>query len=325
MKKTWWLGLTVFIIAAGIISAASIGYAKSYGYSAGSVKWVFGGGKAQLRNTQEFAAEGIKHIEIAYSSQNVVFYPAEDDEIIIKEYYWESRKEVDSLIEKDGDTLRAKGTEQLVVFMFSFGGEERIEVYLPKSYQGSVDVLTRSGNIKSDTKLELSSLKAEASSGNISFNEVYADEIAAQANSGNIGFHCAAGAVREFSTSSGNIRVDSGAGDTKASANSGNIDIEEIDGGFFGSASSGNIKAGFVRTGGDIAVSAASGNIRLEIPKDSSFSYKGSASSGTIHTDFDNVLTFNKARNKASGEYGQNTEKVIATKTSSGNTSIIFD
>lgn len=325
MKKTWWLGLAVFIIIAGIISVASIDYAKAYGYSAGPLKWVFGGGKAQLRNTQEFEAEDINHIEIAYTSENVVFYPAEDDKITIKEYYMESRDDGKSLIEKDGDTLRAEGRKEIVVFMFTFGGEERIEIYLPETYRGSVDVLATSGNIKSDTKLELSSLRAGTSSGNINFNQVYAEKIAAKATSGNIRFNCVAGTVREFSTTSGNIRVDSGAGNTKTSTTSGNIEIKELDGGFSGSAGSGNIKAQFVHVGGDIAVSTTSGNIKLEIPEDSSFSYKGRATSGMINTDFDHVLAFNKKGNEANGTYGQNTDQMMETRTTSGNTSIIFN
>lgn len=324
MYRTWRIGLLVIIAAVIIIAAASINYVGKKGYDEMSFRWSFGGGKAELRNTQEFDAESIRNLEINLKSENIIFLPSQDEKIMIKEYLRDNNKEEKSRIRQAGDTLCVDGSASITIYMFSFGGEEKTEIYLPESFIGNISVHTGSGSIKSDYRMELSSLEAETGSGSIRFNQVYGDKIKALSGSGNISFVQAEGVIREFSTNSGNINVESGAGDTLASAGSGNIKLKELDGSLLASVSSGNIGAEFIRTGKDIDITSSSGSIRLEIPEDSSFSYNGSSGSGSINTDFDELLNFNRRGNSVTGIYGGNENMTIRTKASSGNTSIKF-
>lgn len=75
---------------------------------------------------------------------------------------------------------------------------------------------------------------------------------------------------------------------------------------------------------GTVKTAVSSGNIRLEFPEESEFDYEGYASSGTIKTDFNEMLSFNEKRNEAKGSYGSTPGMRVRTKASSGNTHIFL-
>lgn len=321
MKKLW-LGLIIFLCGAAVICAASASYAAKYSY--GPLRFNWGVGTVRLRNEKEFTADKIEKIDVSYRSENVIFLKGEKNKIVIKEYL-QNKREDDSKIEVQGDTLYIHKNEGLTihnVFIFGFLlGEERIEIYLPESYGGSIEAATSSGNIKADSAWNFKEFNVLASSGNISCGEIRAQEITAKASSGNISFDRAQG-IRNMSTSSGNIKISGGEGDTYTKASSGNISVEGAAGSFSASASSGNISAEFDFLGENIEAETTSGNIRMAIPSGSSFSYDANATSGAINTDFDQFLSYNKKGNKAHGTYGENAKTTIITSTSSGNASI---
>lgn len=321
MKKMW-IGFVIFLCAAVVIGVASASYARRYNY--GAIRFLGGIGMVELRNTEEFAAEDIDNIEIAYSSENIILYKADADKIIIKEYLHRNRKG-DSRIEKEGNTLHVKKLEGFhEIYLFGFPlGMERVEVYLPESYNKNINIETSSGNIKAESDYDFNECHLLARSGNISCNEVSASELTATASSGNISFHKAEG-TRKIVTSSGNIRLDGGAGDTEVAASSGNIAVKGASGSLKAMARSGNINVEFDQLGTKVEAEASSGNIRLTIPEGSAFSYEANASSGLINTDFDESLSYNKKGNRASGTHGNNVQTAIETTTSSGNTSVKF-
>ena len=82
------------------------------------------------------------------------------------------------------------------------------------------------------------------------------------------------------------------------------------------------MKVEFVRAEEDINIETSSGNIRLNLLKNSAFKYEGKSSSGIIRTDFDDKLTFNDKRNAAKGSYGEDSNICIRTTASSGSTRI---
>lgn len=280
-----WIAVLIFACAVIVIGAASVGYAKNNNH--GFFGFSFGGGSAALQNTREFEAEGIENLEITYSSQNITFYQGEEDKIVIKEYLRESSKRVETKMQREGDTLYIKRDSLQNGFIFSFGfGCESIEVYLPKSFDGSVSGIVSSGNIETKEEWNWKAFYAIASSGNITCRNIHAEEMNVMASSGNI----------ELGGAEGNAYLQT---------------------------SSGNISAEFARVCGTISAAASSGNVKLELPKDSTFTFEGSASSGNINTDFDEMLSYNKKGNQACGTYGDNPEKAcVKTSTSSGNSRV---
>ena len=312
MEKIW-IGFIIFLCGAAMICAASVNYAYEHNYD--SFRFIWGFRMVSLKNTKEFPAEEIENINIAYSSQNIIFLKEKADKIVIKEYLRSDSKDT-SRIEMEENTLyvqRDVGINE--VFLF---GTERIEIYLPESYRGNIKVAVSSGNITADSVWSFNEFDALAKSGNITCDEIEAQKITAAASSGNITFGKAQG-IRYLMTSSGNIRVSAGVGDTYAEAISGNIDVEGASGNFKASTHSGNIKAEFNSLGKTVEAETNSGNIHMYIPKDSAFSYEASAGSGLIVTNFKENLSYNEKRNKASGTYGENIKTAITTSTTSGN------
>lgn len=309
-------GFAVFAGAALAICFGAAQYAKGYYYEGGNMD--IGFGQTKLSNTQEFLADDIKNIYIEYKSQNIYFYKGEGDKIVIKEYLGNGKR--GDMVAK-GDTLSVMGAEGTIsIFSFHFA-EEKVEIFLPEDYHGCIKVSSSSGNIKTRDALELSVFAAGSKSGNISCAEVTAEEIVASASSGSVVFQKAQG-NRRIMTSSGSINVKGGEGNTAVSSKSGNITIMDAAGKLDASASSGSVKVEFVRAEEDINIETSSGNIRLNLLKDSAFKYEGKSSSGIIRTDFDDKLTFNDKRNAAKGSYGEDSNICIRTTASSGSTRI---
>lgn len=318
MKKVW-IGMFVFICAALGICLASAYYARVHNYSSFNIAF---GGMIKLQNTQEFDVEDINDINIKYHSEDIIFMQGQSNKIVIEEYFGTQRKNNKTQMDVIEGTLRIHSNPAITLYIMSFQSE-KIKIYLPKDFAESITVEASSGNIKTEMKLVLNEFKAKTSSGNIKCDEIDASLIQAEASSGNITIEKAQG-KREIATSSGYITIKDGKGDTKAVASSGNIKIYNASGEMIASTSSGNVTVDFVEIKGTIEAKASSGNVKLEIPKDSEFSYAGKVSSGNLKTDFDHVLSYNKKGNEAQGTYGNSTDNFIKTETKSGNTKIRF-
>jgi DUF4097 and DUF4098 domain-containing protein YvlB len=324
-------------IAVGLICLLTISISRgSEGFSHGFSK---GFSKTNLVNTQNISLDEINSINILYQSDDVIFYPSDSEELVLKEYmnYTPDDNEL-SIINKSGSELTIKNGRQKIRFTAFrlFSNSTRVEIYLPDSYHNKLNVETSSGNINSDLSLNLSELAASSSSGNIKMNEVYSDRISASASSGNINFQVAEG-NRQFSTTSGNIKVLDGTGDSnfaassgnitiekasgyiEAEASSGNIDIIDSIGGGDISTTSGNIKFGLTSLTNDVELTASSGDVRVILPNDASFDFTAETSSGDIRTFFDDVLSYNKKGNEASGTVGSSPNIDVTIETSSGN------
>lgn len=317
MKKV--IGMFIFICAVAVIALASVYYARVQ--NTGSIHFALGG-VVKLQNTKEFDVSNITGLNMEYSSENIIFTQGQSDKIVIEEYFSTSRKNNPTNMEVIEGTLYVKGNLIVTLNLFSFESEKVI-VYLPKTFEGNIEAETGSGNIKTETGLIMKEFKAATGSGNIKCESIEASLIYAKAGSGNITLEKAQG-KREAATGSGTIRIKDGEGDTKASAFSGSIKINNASGGMTASTGSGNITVDFVEVKDTVAAKAGSGSVKLEIPKDSKFSFEGSVSSGSIRTDFDDILSYNKNGKKAKGIYGENSEILIKTETKSGNTKITF-
>lgn len=317
------IGMLIILCMAAGICMLSASYAKAHNY--GRVSFVFGGGRVKLYNTKEFGTEGIEKIKLDYKSQNIVFNKGEEGKIVINEYLSERRKNAEAVMEVTNGTLYINGADKgTVVNILSFGMQnERIEVYLPEAYTGEVEARTSSGNIKAEDTFAFQEFGAAANSGNISCGRITADIIKANTSSGNIKFDIAQGS-RIMVAGSGNIRINAGEGDTRVTTGSGSIEVDNAVGELEATASSGNIRAGFMEIDGGVSVQTTSGNIKLEIPEESAFSFAASATSGSINTDFDAALEYNDKRNRASGVYGNGPAAAIRTGASSGNIAVRF-
>lgn len=197
---------------------------------------------------------------------------------------------------------------------------------------------------------------AQASSGDIFFQEITGDaeistssgEIKVEridggaecsASSGDVRIGCAEGDV-SISTSSGEIAVLGGSGTRTISASSGSITLADVNGRFdlettsgeislengngYGEAeaSSGDIDVRLSRLEGSLDINTTSGEVRIYIPQDASFSFAFSSASGECTTFFDDSLSYNRRGTSAKGDYGSSPDFDISIATSSGDATV---
>lgn len=329
------------VIALGLI-LLMVAVIRSGGISFSSRS--FGGG-ADLVKTTNLSMDGISSLSLEYSSDDIIFCQSDTGELILKEYMNITPKEEElTQIRQGSSEIRLTGGKrhwQNWGFNHYYG---YVEVYLPEGYQGSLSPSTSSGNIETDLVLNVSELNASCTSGDLEFNEVYAEDIHAAASSGNITFTKAEG-TRSFATSSGNIEVTGGNGDTDASSTSGNITIENGIGSLSASASSGNITveamdgkkdiettSGEIRLsdcGGFTAATASSGNIEItELAGAGDFE----STSGNIEVSFTDELAQSKDDIRANASSGEISLQLpgslsfyFTARTSSGDIDTFFD
>ena len=87
---------------------------------------------------------------------------------------------------------------------------------------------------------------------------------------------------------------------------------------------SGNVKVEAVEVTGDMRLRAASGNVRLLLPRELSFSVKMQTTSGVIRTSFEEALSYNKKGNQAEGKVGEAPSCLIEALTGSGNVHVDY-
>lgn len=328
------------VVCFAVLFVAALGIMFYIIYN-GGMSYANLGGKMNLENTLTFDMSKVEEVAIKYSSEDVVFYIGDTQELVLKEYmsYKPKERDFSTGYVEDGKVVIEGKKNHFSLFHFGTKSSQE-EIYLPKSYAGSVTVSTASGNIKSDEVLNLSLFFADTASGDIRMNEIYASSIHAGTASGNINMNLAEGS-RDLSTASGNITVLGGAGDTEADTASGNIKLENAQGilelgcasgdikvmgaaggGEFETAS-GNVSLQFDEITASIDAQSTSGNVKLQMPQNTAFTLEAATTSGNINTFFDDQLQYNKKGNKASGALNGASDLVISLETTSGNIKVL--
>ncbi len=318
-NKGMWIAAVVMIPLIVIICMFSINKAKEYV----GVDFIIAG-KAELRNTIEIPLSQINELDVSYTSKNIKVYSGDSDKIVIKEYLLSSKEDAKAeCVIKDG---KAQVTGKKMSTIIIFGGiGEKIEVYLPKEGLKNISIETKSGNITAEDAFTLvaDQVDVQAVSGNIKWQDTQAKEINVSTVSGNI--HCnniIAGEIA-LSATSGNIDVEKVEGVMEIATSSGGIDALGVKGYGDFSANSGSIKVETDEVTGNVNVQTSSGNVKLLLPKDLSFSFEAETGSGNIHTDFDDKLSYNKKGNHATGVVGEAAEIQVSAKANSGSVKVL--
>ena len=256
-----------------------------------------------LVNTQNVSLDGIDDLILNYTWDDVVFLTSETEELTLKEYMNFSPGTDDlTQITTTGSRLKLERQRMNINNWFvGINRYSRVEIYLPSGYGGELAVSTSSGNIESDITFNIKNFKAASTSGDIRLNEINAETVSSSTSSGNITIDKAAG-KRSFSSTSGDIQILDGAGDTSAASSSGNITLKNSSGSLKASASSGDIK--IENSLGEKDIQTTSGQI---IVNDSAGYTEASASSGDIRfTGFDGAGDFDTTSGSINIEYTQN-------------------
>lgn len=339
-KKGVMIALAVMLVLVGVISAMSVKVAAG---RTGESKIVFAfGGNVELRNTMEIPLSEVSELDVAYGSQTIKVYPTEGDTIVIKEYLSDAHKDGLATVNYEnvsgGKRAVVKGKQENVITIIGVQGvNERIEIYLPKTGLDSLHLQVGSGSIATQDAFawETRDLQVSAGSGSIKWRDTKADIARFSAGSGSIRLtgitadlqvSTSSGSIKmedikgdmTLAAGSGSVRVSDAEGVVNVASGSGSITIEELAGGGSFAAGSGSIRVTMAQVTKDIGIGAGSGSVYLTVPKDLSFAFEGKTGSGGIYTYFEEVLSYNKNGNEASGVVGENPSCKISVETKSG-------
>jgi DUF4097 and DUF4098 domain-containing protein YvlB len=297
----------------------------------------FCGGNLELVNTKEINLDGIIDVKILYSSERVSVSIGTTDTLIIKEYMSKNDSRYFAKITNSGNTVTIENGRWPIRPFNTFN--RSLEVYLPPSYRNTMSIKTSSGKIEA-SDLFCSILAIESSSGNISVDTIVADTINIKASSGRIDIGTVTGdvSIRTSSgnidigvvtgdisteTSSGRININQANGKVSAETSSGNMEFSLVNGSVNAKTSSGNIRCTIGEGTRDISLNTASGNVRLNLPRDLNFSFSSRTSSGSLSSPFSDRLSIplndkNLTQGVISNNNGSEDSATVNIRTSSG-------
>ena len=204
-----------------------------------------------------------------------------------------------------------------------------------------VSLKTTSGSINASDAINSKDAKFESSSGSIRLNEVAAEKIDTDTTSGSIHldetitadtaeFESSSGSINlgeadtdkiTAETTSGSIRINKVSGIQNFSSSSGSINVDDAQKGGSYKSTSGSVRVNFSDVSDDITCEASSGSVRIDVPNEKSFNFKGRTSSGSIHTFFENFTSSNDKKERTAN-VGENPEIDINITTTSGSISV---
>lgn len=330
----------VCLIAAVVLTAVNQG-SNAWDRSRGDWETVIEGTGGGVDQTETASLGGVNHVSVRSSSDNIQVHRGDEGEVRVH-FHGSIRS---SRRDNPVPTLRMEETAHGVSFwldsphIVNIGFYIRntvLDVYLPASYTGDLELDASSGNIDV-AGYSLHELKCDASSGNVVISDVKADTVSANTSSGNINAEGITGGtfkVRatsgnitggdidadrvDLETSSGDTRLSGVSGDIEANASSGRIGIEAVSGAgkVTAEASSGDIVMSFMDIGPDLRFHTSSGLVKLAFPSDAAFGINFDTSSGSFHSDFPITMTKTE-RNSVEG-YVESDANSVRVQTSSG-------
>lgn len=267
-----------------------------------------GGEGPTLVNEQSMDMSGVKLVSVDYIMENVVFYQGESDKLVYREYLTRNDSSCLGKAERKDGALTIKTGERPKDGTWQSG---YVEIYLPASYAGSLNVETTSGNI---TVPVLNGGDAISSvSGNLSAAAANGVQ-RLETTSGNITLESAAlKAGSTINSVSGDIRVGQMTGAPYIGTTSGNITVERMEGYGEYTTTSGGIDLTYLAVKGDISVSSTSGTVRLGLPVGLGMDFDARSNSGSIHTPFDGELTVRKRSKSGSVSGGGVSVQIVTT------------
>ena len=246
-------------------------------------EWKSGGPFCTLQNTRELNVTDVSQLKVDFSKTgcDIIFCETEGETLILEEYFsYKAKEEEYAALEKTGGVVSVRRDKDRNFF----GGWKReyVKLYVPGVLFEQLDML-----------------EVESGSG-----DVQAELL-----------RTAAGSI---SASSGDVEIEVCEGDFTLSTASGDIQVGDAGGAARIETGSGDISLGVTTLGGDIDLRGSSGDAKLHLPQDCTFSFEARTTSGSIQTSFDQALSFNDKGNWAEGSVGESPQYSVSCSFASG-------
>lgn len=270
----------------------------------------------EMANEIHFSLEKISDVTISYDEELITFYPAEGNELVIKEYMTKNKSSYYAHVEQNDDSIHiSEGGKPFFKSDFS----RRIEVYLPASYMGVLTVTTTNGDIDlANVELQLSKLRIDSTAGTVDIESAAASSIHLSTTSGTLNLSCLEADSIRLDTTSGDVICNKLIGNVEYTSTSGNVDIKSAVGsGSYKASNSGSLDVNYTQVNGNLYFFNKNDSITLTLPKDLSFEFEAATKNGFVSTTFQECLTIDGRT--AYGIVGSNPTVSVKTETNNGN------
>ncbi len=240
----------------------------------------------------------VKTLQIGYQSETLYLYKAKDDKLTIEEY-------IGGL---SGSEFFAKVSSNRIKTTVRYGRRESVDrdfhvnIYLPESYQGELQLSTQYGSIISNDDWTLERFAAETSEGSIQLRGLNAPRI-------------------RLATSVAPVYLARAEGFVDLHSVSGRLTAQNISGGGRFATSSGEIRAVFNQLNNIVECETLNSNIYLSLPKETGMIIDGASKRGDIDCSIEGISLRVKPGNVKviSGQHGTKPFQNIRLSTINGN------
>lgn len=249
-------------------------------------------GEPQTVNELRFSLDYISDVTISYDEERIIFFEAENDELLIREYMTENKEAYHAKVDQRGESLHiSEGGKP--VFKESFN--RYVEIYLPETYRGSLTVTTTDGNIDlSEVALNLAALRINSTSGRVEISQASADNMNLSSASGTLDIGRLVAERIQLETTSGKITCDSVEGYVVYSSTSGDLEITSAAGsGTYQANNSGKLNVTYTVVDNDLYLFNKNDNINLTLPTDLEFRFSATTKNGSVSTTFPESISIN--------------------------------
>lgn len=238
-----------------------------------------------IRKEEKIGITDIKKIDLEFKSSDLNVFFTEDSDIRVVQYsYKELREDQLFQVNKSSSNVTIKGNHKPQFFFFYIGFMENTvyDVYIPKTYEGSLEIKAVSGDIEVNESLKLEDLTISSTSGNIKMGNVEANNIKIETISGDIKLQQLENDTLKLKTVSGEILVESAKGKIESKTTSGNIEIKKMEGNVEITSVSGNVKSEDFKITGDSKVKTTSGDVKMYLNQESNCEIQTKSVSGDV-------------------------------------------
>lgn len=315
IKMAWIAILSVVVLGLCVL----LGYGLSGRFHPEGSNIAMGTGSVSLLQEQQFDISTIEKLTVSYekNSQDVFLYEGEGNTIVVREYANYAVEEAAlSRINLSGSTLTVQGIREKGSWV-SLNRYRYTEILLPADYAGAMEIATASGEIGIDRELALKKeLKLSSTSGDITVGKTAASEIRISSASGEVRTGGLTAEKLRIGTNSGDIHVTGAEGQFSISSASGTVMLDEGSGCGGVETTSGDIRLSFAALTGELTVDSTSGEVVIKLPEATALDFSAATVSGEISTFFDELLSFSKKGDRASGSVGSGDHALKITTTS---------
>ncbi len=252
----------------------------------------------------------VAHLTINYSAADIVLQSTDRSELTVREYMLVDEASYYAHVKHEDDTLAIIAGERPARDNLNI----RIELEIPTTYHGRLEISSVSGPIEIDNLHKLRSLAITSTSGAISLDDVETSSLSIDSITGTIKGRSLTADDYTINAMSGNIHLMNTRGNYSVRCSAGSLKLDDAHGHGRFEVTSGTAKLCFAEVDGNLSAESSAGSVRLQVPRELDYGFNLETSIGSLKTP-DNAHYSNNERNYQTGAIGNPSDSMISMMT----------